>query len=125
MSEKQAAGGAELLDTMKLLAAILAVIAGIVAYYYFPEASVLLRGPGVFAGLVAGLAIASTTAQGREFMGFVQGARVELRKVVWPKREETIQTTLVVILFAITMGVFFWVLDLGLLWVTRLLTGRG
>jgi preprotein translocase subunit SecE len=123
MEAKQSGGG--VLDTVKLLFAVLALLAGLVAYYYFADASVLFRVPGVVGGLVVGLGIAATTTQGQTFRRFVQGARVELRKVVWPKREETLQTTLVVILFAITMGIFFWVLDLGLLWVTRLLTGRG
>jgi len=56
---------------------------------------------------------------------FAQGARVELRKVVWPTREETIQTTLVVLLFALIGGVFFWLLDLFLLFLTSRLTGQG
>ncbi len=50
---------------------------------------------------------------------FIQGARVELRKVVWPTREETIQTTLVVLVFALIGGVFFWLLDLVLLFATK------
>ncbi len=58
-------------------------------------------------------------------MRFVQGSRVELRKVVWPTREETIQTTVTVLVFALIMGVFFWLLDMFLLYATRLLTGQG
>jgi preprotein translocase subunit SecE len=50
---------------------------------------------------------------------------VELRKVVWPTREETIQTTVTVLVFALIMGVFFWLLDMFLLYATRLLTGQG
>ena len=123
--EAKQSSGASVLDTMKLVLAISAVVAGIVAYYYFPNASVLLRVPAVLAGLGVGLAVAATSSQGRQFTDFMRGARVELRKVVWPKREETLQTTLIVLLFAITMGVFFWVLDLGLGWVVRLITGRG
>ncbi|MEO0972740.1 MAG: preprotein translocase subunit SecE [Pseudomonadota bacterium] len=124
MEAKQSSGGS-LLDTMKLALALAVAVSGVVAYYYFPSASVLLRVPAVLAGLGIGLAIAATASQGRQFVDFMRGARVELRKVVWPKREETIQTTLIVLLFAITMGVFFWVLDLGLGWVVRLITGRG
>ena len=50
---------------------------------------------------------------------------MEMRKVVWPTREESIQTTIAVLVFALIMGVFFWFLDLFLLWFTRLLTGQG
>ena len=56
---------------------------------------------------------------------FIQAARVELNKVVWPTREETIQTTLVVLVVALFGGVFFWLLDLFLLWLTTRITGRG
>jgi len=44
---------------------------------------------------------------------------------VWPTREEAMQTTLAVLVFALVMGVFFWLLDMFLLWVTRILTGQG
>ncbi|MEO0424736.1 MAG: preprotein translocase subunit SecE [Pseudomonadota bacterium] len=123
--EAKQSSSSSVLDTMKLVLALAAVVGGIFTYYYFPSASVLLRVPAVLAGLGVGLAIAATSSQGRQFMDFMRGARVELRKVVWPKREETLQTTLIVLLFAITMGVFFWMLDLGLGWVVRLITGRG
>jgi len=53
-----------------------------------------------------------------------QAARVELRKVVWPQREETIQTTVVVFIFAALMGVFFWALDWLLTLMTRFLGGQ-
>ena len=55
---------------------------------------------------------------------FAQAARVELRKVVWPEREDTVRTTVLVIVFASLMGLFFWVLDLILTWLIRLLTGQ-
>ncbi len=61
---------------------------------------------------------------GREFWQFAQASRIELRKVVWPSRDETIKTTYVVFIFAIAMGLFFWGLDWVLTWLTRLLTGQ-
>jgi preprotein translocase subunit SecE len=63
--------------------------------------------------------------RGQAFWKFVQGARIELRKVVWPTREETIQTTIAVLIFATIMGVFFAGLDWALLKVTSALTGQG
>jgi preprotein translocase subunit SecE len=63
--------------------------------------------------------------QGQALWKFVQASRIELRKVVWPTREETIQTTLAVLVFATIGGVFFWLLDLFLLFVTSKLTGQG
>ena len=74
---------------------------------------------------VAAIAVALQSEPGREFWRFMQGARVELRKVVWPTKVETRQTTIAVIVFVVIMGVFFWALDLLLLWITRTLTGQG
>jgi len=114
-----------IVDTAKLALAVLLVVAGLVGYYYFADASVLLRVLGILVAVGAAVAVAYTSAQGQSIWRFIQGSRVELRKVVWPTREETIQTTLVVLLFALIGGVFFWLLDLFLLWVTRWLTGQG
>jgi preprotein translocase subunit SecE len=112
-------------DTAKLALAIVAVLAGLVAYYYFADASQLLRVLAVILALALGAVVAFTSLQGRLFWKFIQGARVELNKVVWPTREETIQTTLVVLVVALFGGVFFWLLDLFLLWLTSRVTGQG
>ena len=69
--------------------------------------------------------VALTSMQGRALWKFVQGARVELSKVVWPTKDETIQTTLVVLVVAVIGGVLFWVLDFFLLWITTRITGQG
>jgi len=112
-------------DTAKLSLAIIVVLAGLVGYYYFAEVSALLRALGVIAALAIAAVVAMTSLQGRQLWKFIQGARVELNKVVWPTREETIQTTVVVIVVAMFGGVFFWLLDLFLLWVTTRITGQG
>jgi preprotein translocase subunit SecE len=112
-------------DTAKLAFAVLVVLAGLVGYYYFAEASGLLRAFGVVVALAVAAVIALTSLQGRQLVKFVQGARVELNKVVWPTRQETIQTTLVVIVVAAIGGVFFALLDLLLRWLTGQITGQG
>ena len=113
------------LDIVKLFAAATILVAGVAAYYFYDDVSVLLRAIGVLLALIAAIAVAAWTTQGQTLWRFIQGSRVELRKVVWPTREEALQTTLAVMVFALVMGVFFWLLDLFLLWVTRLLTGQG
>jgi preprotein translocase subunit SecE len=113
------------LDTLKLLGAAGILIAAIAFFYVFPDVSVLIRA---FTMLVAALAagfVALQSFRGQAFWKFVQASRVELRKVVWPTREETIQTTIAVFIFAMIMGVFFWLLDLSLLYLTGKLTGQG
>ena len=112
-------------DTAKLTLAVLLLLAGLVGYYYFANAAVLLRAFGVVVALAAGIGVLLTSFQGRLLWKFVQGSRIELRKVVWPTREETIQTTLVVLIFTLIGGVFFWLLDLLLLFLTNKITAQG
>ena len=122
MSKKDTGPGP--LDTVKLLLAAAVLLGGIVAYYYFEDESLLLRAAGVLVGLALGIVIALQSTQGRELWRFIQGARVELRKVIWPTRQEALQTTLTVLVFALILGIFFWGLDFFLLWGTRVLTGQ-
>jgi preprotein translocase subunit SecE len=114
-----------LFDTAKLALALAILLAGILAFYLFPNVSILLRAIGVLVGLLLGAFVALQSAQGQELWKFIQSSRVELRKIVWPTREETIQTTIAVFVFALIMGVFFWLLDLSLLYITSYLTGQG
>jgi preprotein translocase subunit SecE len=114
-----------IVDTAKLALAIVVVLAGLAGYYYFADSSALLRALGVMLTLGVAAAVAFTSLQGRTLWKFIQSARVELNKVVWPTREETIQTTLVVLVVALFGGVFFFLLDMFLAWVTTRLTGQG
>ncbi len=113
------------LDTVKLIAAVLVAVGGFVAYYWFTDASLLLRVLGLVAGLVLGLIIASQSAQGRQVVEFIKSSQIEIRKVVWPDQKETLNTTIVVLAFTVGLGVFFFVVDWGLLKITQFVTGRG
>jgi preprotein translocase subunit SecE len=114
-----------IVDTAKLALAIVVVVAGLVGYYYFADTSALLRTLGVIVALGVGAVVAFTSLQGRTLWKFIQGARVELNKVVWPTREETLQTTLVVLVVALIGGVLFFLIDRVLLWVTQSIMGTG
>jgi preprotein translocase subunit SecE len=114
-----------LVDTAKLVLAAAIALVGFVAYYYFGDTSAALRALGVLVAVGIAVLVALQSAQGQALWRFAQAARVELRKVVWPTREETIQTTIAVLVFALIMGVFFWLLDLGLLYATSKITGQG
>ena len=113
------------LDTAKLVLALGVLLGGIVAYYYYADVSVVIRAVGVLVAFIVGVWIAMQSFQGQLLWKFIQGSRVELRKVVWPTREETIQTTVAVLIFATIMGVFFWLLDLGLLALTTWIMAKG
>jgi preprotein translocase subunit SecE len=112
------------LDILKLLVAAGALVGGLYGYYFYENDLALpLRVLMVLGGTAAGIAIAMTSAQGQRLWHFIQGSRVEIRKVVWPTRTETTQTAIAVFIFTIIMALFFWALDSGLLWLTRRLVG--
>ena len=113
------------LDTVKLAAAVAILVGGIAAFYLLSSYPLAVRWVIVLASLGTGIAVALQSLQGRTFWDFVQGSRVELRKVVWPTRQETLQTTLVVFVAVLAMGIFFWILDWILGSVTAALAGRG
>jgi preprotein translocase subunit SecE len=118
----QEAGSA---DKAKLGVAIAAVAAGVAGYYLLSTHPEWQRWLCVVAGLAAGALLLAFSRYGSDFRQFVVSARVELRKIVWPTREETGRTTLIVFIFVAIAGVFFWGLDLLLAWATRALTGQG
>ena len=110
-------------DTFKLLAAGAVVLIALVAFYVFADHSLLVRVIGLLMAIGAAVAIALKTERGAETLEFMQGARTELRKVVWPTRAETTQTTLIVIAMVVIMGLLLWLLDVLLFWLVRLVTG--
>ena len=124
MAEVQSPAGASAKDTALMMMSIVLLLAGIVAFYWFDELALFFRVAMVIAGLAAAAGLMWFSWYGREFWQFAQAARVELRKVVWPDRDETVKTTYVVFGFAIVMGLFFWFLDMGLTYLTRLLGGQ-
>jgi len=112
-------------DKVKLAAAVLVVLAGVAGYYLLGAQAAWLRWLPVLGSLVLAALVIAWSRYGTEFWQFVTDARVELRKIVWPGREETGKTTLVVFVFVLVAGVFFWLLDLALAWATRAFTGQG
>jgi preprotein translocase subunit SecE len=100
------------LDTAKLTVAVLLLASGVIAFYWYEDQSTLYRVLGLVAITIVAVAIALTTAKGRSTVGFLQDSRTEVRKMVWPTRAETVQTTLVVFLVVIIVGIFLWLLDM-------------
>jgi len=111
------------LDTFKLLFAIVILIGGIVGFYHFEAESQLYRVLGVVFASGVAIAISLTTVLGQNLMGFGREARMEVRKVVWPTRQETMQTTFMVIVAVIVIGIFLWLIDMVLAEAIQLITG--
>jgi preprotein translocase subunit SecE len=113
------------LDNAKLAIAALLLVAGIVAFYLFEEFSILLRVIGLLLVMGAAVAVAFQTSPGRALWQFALDARMEVRKVVWPTRQETLQTTLIVIVMVLIVGIILWLFDMVLMAILRFLTGQG
>ena len=110
------------LDTLKMASAVAILLSSVFSFYYFAELSVLIRVLAVIFSVILSLIIFFSTQRGIIFWDFLQGSRVELRKVVWPTKQETIQTTLTVFVFVLVLGIFFWLLDFLLLYITTSIT---
>ena len=124
MSAQTETSQSGVLDTIKLLIAAAALVGGLYAYYYYEsELAQAVRVLMVLGGTAAGIGIAMTSTQGQRLWHFIQGSRVEIRKVVWPTKQETTQTAIAVFVFTLVMMLFFWLLDLGLLKLTQTLVG--
>ena len=104
-------------DKIKFAIAVLLVVAGIAAFYWFSDSPTVLRVVYVLAGLAAGAAVAWFSAPGRQFAVFAAESVAEVKKVVWPTRKETMQTTAAVFAFVVVMAIFLWVSDKTLVWV--------
>ena len=112
-----------IIDIIKLLAAATILVSGLFAYYYYIEISLPLRVLFVLGAVVVGIGVAMTSIQGKRLLTFIQGSRIEIRKVVWPTKQETTQTAIAVFVFTLLLALFFWGLDSFLLWLTRTLVG--
>ena len=113
------------LDTFKLVIAIVILLAGIGGFYYYVDESLLYRVLGLVAIVMVAAGIAITTSTGHAILSFGRESRAEVRKVVWPTRQETVQTTLMVVVAVIMLGIFLWLIDMMLLKAVQILTGQG
>ncbi|TAJ81484.1 MAG: preprotein translocase subunit SecE [Gallionellaceae bacterium] len=111
-------------DKIKLVLAFLLVVAGVVGFYALKDSASVLRVMSVLVGVLAATGVFWTTESGKRLFGFAQDSVAEAKRVVWPTRKETLQTTGVVVLFAVVMALFLWAVDASLLLVVNKLMGR-
>ncbi|SFH46293.1 protein translocase subunit secE/sec61 gamma [Nitrosospira sp. Nsp14] len=112
------------MDKIKLGFALLLLIAGIAGFYYLRESAMVLRVISVLSGIVLAVVVVWFTSPGKQFYAFARESSDETRKVVWPSRKETLQTTGIVFAFVLVMAIFLWMVDAGLLLAVRYLMGQ-
>ena len=98
-------------DKIKLLLAALLFAAGVFGFYYLRDSATIVRLAAIVAGAVGGVALAWFTASGQLFLVFARDAVTEVKKVVWPTRRESLQTTGIVFAFVVIMALFLWASD--------------
>lgn len=116
MNAKAEQVGGNAADKAKLVLAVLVIAAGVVAYYWFNELATWQRLLILLGGIVAGAAIGFFTRAGQGLRNFLVESNFELRKVVWPTRQETLQTTLVIIVVVIVLSILLGLIDVFLKW---------
>jgi preprotein translocase subunit SecE len=122
MSAKVDAQSVGKLDSIKWAVAVLALVAGLGGFYYFANTSVLVRVIALLISISIAVMVAAKTIKGRKIWQFIQDTHLEVRKVVWPSRQETVQTTGVVIVMVIVMALMIWAVDSFLFWLVQKLT---
>ena len=111
-------------DVAYWLLALLVLVGGIVGFYWFQDqAMTVVRAAGLLAAVVVAVFIGAQTVKGRSLLHFFKEADVERRKVVWPTRQETLQTTLIVIVVTIIVSIMLFLFDTLFGWLVRTLIG--
>ncbi len=111
-------------DKIKLGLAALIVLAAMVGFYYLSASPLVARIGVLLGGAAVAAAVAWTSEPGKRFFAYCQDAVAETKKVVWPSRKETVQSTGVVVAFVVIMALFLWVVDASLVWLVKVLVGR-
>ena len=121
MNAKSEAQGSTL-DTVKLSLSVVFLVAGVIGFYLFEEQALWVRLLGLLTVVALAIFIAVQTAIGRQIRYFMSAAHTEVRKVVWPTRQETLQTTVAVLFMVILVAIMLWLFDMLLGWgVSKLL----
>jgi preprotein translocase subunit SecE len=113
------------LDTAKLFVAVAILTAGIFGFYYLEAQPLWVRLLGLLVVIGAAVFVTLQTAMGRTVWQFAVDSKIEVRKVVWPSRQETIQTSLIIFVAVLLTALFLWGVDSLLFYVVRFLTGQG
>ena len=113
------------MDKIKIALAAVLVVSGLAGFYYLADLPAIARVGSVLAGLASAAVVFWTSAPGKEFYVYAQESVAETKKVVWPTRKETLQTTGIVFVFVVIMAFFLWGVDSILLLIMQKFLGTG
>lgn len=113
-----------MIDKIKLALSLLLLAVGIAGFYLFEDKAMVIRILAVLAGIVASVVVVWTTPQGKQALGFLNESIAEAKRVVWPTRQETIQTTFAVVVLVIIMAIFLALVDISFAYMVQWLMGR-
>jgi preprotein translocase subunit SecE len=114
-----------MMDKIKLVIALLLVGGGIEGFYLLEDHAMIFRILAVLAGLILAAALFAATVSGKTFLAFSRDSIAEAKRVVWPSRRETIQTTIAVFVLVLIVAIFLWIVDTGFLSLVKVLMGQG
>ena len=112
-------------DTVKLLLVVALLVAGVYGFYSFADQALWVRLSGLLLVVGAAVFVALQTSAGRGVWQFASDSRTEVRKVVWPSRQETLQTLLIITVAVLITSLFLWAVDSVLFSIVRYFTGQG
>lgn len=112
-------------DLVLLFVSLGLLVGSIVGFYYFEAYPAWQRWAGVLVAAALAITIALQSHMGKSAATFIRGSQIELRKMVWPTKPETTQTTIAILIVVLILGVMLWGLDSLLLQGTKFLTGQG
>jgi preprotein translocase subunit SecE len=124
MSSQAAEASTQVLDVVKQVISVIFVVAGVAAFYYFSDYKLLYRVLALVAVVIMSIGLVLTTDVGKNVWVFMLESKQEVKRVVWPTREETMRTTLMVFVMVFIVGMVLWFLDGFLFWAIRHLTGQ-
>jgi preprotein translocase subunit SecE len=112
-------------DLTKQIISVLFIILGLAGFYYYVNFLLVYRVIGLLIIVLGALYLLSTTFAGKKVLSFISESKIELNRVIWPTREETTRTTMLVFAMVFVVGFLLWLLDTFLFWGVRILTGQG
>jgi preprotein translocase subunit SecE len=125
MQRQEYDGMRRMAERIKMALAAIVAAGGLYAFYALGQQPLIARLGALLGAFALAVGVMAFTQAGRDFVVFARESIEEAKRVVWPSRKETLQTTGVVFLFVFVMAVFLWIVDWGLLFVTQKLLGTG